>query len=71
MRVLHRNTLLPCDNLLDSFDSNIKAEPIPSKKQNEKTVERQAPMRKDYKEDESATREESDAIETRNDRLYC
>ena len=64
MRVLHRNTLLPCDNLLDSFDSTIKVEPIPSKKQNEKTVERQTPMRKYYKEEESATREESDVIET-------
>ena len=61
-RVLHRNMLLPCDNLLDNFNWNINTQPT-HEKQNKKTASRQLPKKNDNK-DESVTENEDDGSET-------
>ena len=59
--VLHRNMLLPCDNLLDNFNWNIKTQPT-HKKQNKKTASRQLPKKNDN-EEERVTENEHDGSE--------
>ena len=56
IRVLHRNMLLPCDNLLDNFNWNIKTQPT-HKKQNKKT--RQL-LKKNDNEEECVTENKDD-----------
>ena len=62
IRVLHRNMLLPCDNLLDNFNWNINTQPT-HEKQNKKTASRQLPKKNDN-EEESVTENEDDGSET-------
>ena len=59
IRVLHRNMLLPCDNLLDNFNWNINTQPT-HEKQNKKTASWQLPKN----EEESVTENEDDGSET-------
>ena len=58
IRVLHKNMLLPCDNLLDNFSWNINTQPT-HRKQNKKTASRQLPKKNDN-EEESVTENEDD-----------
>ena len=58
IQVLHRNIPLPCDNLLDSFNWNIKTQPT-HKKQNKKT--RQLPKKNDNKEECVIENEDDDS----------
>ena len=53
--------LLPCDNLLDNVNWNIKTEPTPDKKQNKETPPRQLPKKNDN-EEESVTEDEDDRL---------
>ena len=48
--VLHRNMLLPCDNLLDNFNWNIKAKPT-QKKQSKNTASGLLPKKNDSEEE--------------------
>ena len=50
IRVLHRNMLLPCDNLLDNCNWNTKAKPI-QKKQSKKTASGLLPKKNDNEEE--------------------
>ena len=67
---LHKSMLLPSENLLDSFNWSMKAESNHSKKHNKKTVERQPLKKNNNKEEGSATRKESNDVETKNDGVY-
>ena len=49
IRVLHRNMLLPCDNLLDNFNWDIKTKPT-QKKENKKTASEVLPKKNDNEE---------------------
>ena len=61
IRVLHRNTLLPCDDLLDNFNWNIKTKPT-HKKQNKKTASGLLPKKSDN-EEVKVTRNKNDGSE--------
>ena len=61
IRVLHRNMLLPSDDLLDSFNWNIKTKPT-KKKQNKKATSGLPPMKNDN-EKGRATGNEGDGSE--------
>ena len=61
IRVLHRNILLPCDDLLDNFNWNIKTKPT-HKKQNKKTASGLLPKKNDN-EEVKVTRNKNDGSE--------
>ena len=50
IRVLHRNRLLPWDDLLDNFKWNIKTKPTKKKKENKKTASGVLPKKNDNEE---------------------
>ena len=62
IRVLHRNIILPCDDLLDNFSWNIKTKPNHKKKQNKKTASGLLP-KKNHNEEGRVTRNEDDGSE--------
>ena len=61
IRVPYRNIVLPCDNLLDNFNWNIKTE-LNHKKQDKKTASCQLPKKNDN-EEESVTENKDDSSE--------
>ena len=61
IRFPHRNIVLPCDNLFDNFNWNIKTE-LNHKKQDKKTASRQLPKKNDN-EEESVTENKDDGSE--------
>ena len=62
IRVLHRNMLLPWNNILENFNWSIKTE-LTHKKQNKKAISRQL-LRENDNEEESVTENEDDGSET-------
>ena len=62
IRVLHRNIILPCDDLLDNFSWNIKTKPNHKKKQNKKTASGLLP-KKNHNEEGRVTGNEDDSPE--------